>query len=369
MPYPYSFIEQWWGESLTPELQKRIQAAPVSHLQSFLYDLANEPDRLTYITPRPDGVLRPLIRPIRTQASEIIYSKSLTMTLNVLLYAHEAIIESPLDTVYPEAVPMQTAQLLSIKPLVDAGAIHLAWVDSRSRHPSNFSFEPFDTARLAVRNSYPELVSEIGADELDEMILEVLGIVRLADQLHNQANPLARDEYEFKVMTAMLRAAWINREYFDLASLARMSVPSLDGKIGDLVAIRQSEESFALWREALSRAIMELARIPDDRSDWRRDAAEIVYSELEPLRQKVIRSNSRSNALSALHRGESAMLIGGAGAVAGWAAGSSILSALASSGASIGIASAADYLRTLKARRGNKAILDLALAFKPDISP
>jgi hypothetical protein len=31
-PYPYSFIEQWWGGSLSPELQQRIEAAPKNQL-------------------------------------------------------------------------------------------------------------------------------------------------------------------------------------------------------------------------------------------------------------------------------------------------------------------------------------------------
>ena len=58
------------------------------------------------------------------------------------------------------------------------------------------------------------------------------------------------------------------------------------------------------------------------------------------------------------------MLIAGAGVAAGAAAGGKPLPALASSGVSTGIVAGRAYLRSLRERRANKAILDLALAFK-----
>jgi hypothetical protein len=364
--YPYSFIEQWWGESLTPELQKRIEAAPVEHLERFLSDNLNVGDQLMSISPRPDGALRPLLRPVGSRSLGVISSRSLSTALNILLYAHELVIDFPRLTITPQTFPVVTAQLLALKPLADIHAIHFGGIDSRARHPSLYSRRNVDRAEIAVRKSYPSLENEIGADRLGEAIFEVMGTIALSDEYSNRFNALARDELEFKIMTSVLRAAWADHAYFDLTALARMSVPNLQGKIGDLVAIRQSEESFSLWREALSRAIMRLAALPDDRVDWQRDATDVVYSELEPLRRNIILANSRSNALAALNKGMSAMLIGGAGVAAGWAAGGGPIPALASSGASIGIAAAADYLRKTKERRGNKALLDLALAFKTD---
>jgi hypothetical protein len=153
----------------------------------------------------------------------------------------------------------------------------------------------------------------LGVDALTKVVAEVLGIVKLADEPGNRANPLARDDVEFEVLTALLRDAWVDRTYFDLASLARMSVPHLDGRLSELVAIRKSEDSFALWREALSRALAQLVRIPEDDEDWQHDATDIIYAELEPLRKQVIRKNARSDALSTLNKGVSAMLIAGAG--------------------------------------------------------
>ena len=362
MPYPYSFIEQWWGESLTPELQKRIEAAPAGHLVSFMNDLHDENDGMREAGPKPDGTLRPLLRSGGRGVSEVI-----PIALNILLYAHEIIVDPP----WPENLkefPKTTALLLALKPLSDSGAIHFAAIDSRGRHPSYWRKSIADGADAIVRDAYPGLVEQVGPESFDFRLFDVLGTLSLADAFAGRANPLARDELEFKIMTAVLRAAWIDRTYFDLASLARMSIPNLNGKVADLVAVRQSDESFALWREALSRAVAQLTRLPEDLPDWQRDATEIIYSELEPLRQRLLRANSRSNALSVLKKGTSTLLIGGAGISAGWAVSGSAVPSLASSGASIGIASAVDYLRKLKERRSNKAVLDLALAFKADIT-
>jgi hypothetical protein len=186
----------------------------------------------------------------------------------------------------------------------------------------------------------------------------------LSDRLQNRVNPLALSETEFEILGAVLREAWIDRSYFTLTSLARMALPNLSANISELIAVRNSEESFALWREALSKAIVQLERIPDEDENWQRDATDIVFAELEPLREQIMRANSRSRTFSALQRGTSSMLIAGAGVLAGTAAGGKPLPALASSGASTGILAGAAYLKSLKERRVNKAILDLALAFK-----
>jgi hypothetical protein len=163
-------------------------------------------------------------------------------------------------------------------------------------------------ARGFARAQAAELEAQIGSNALDWIVFETLSTLSLADMLIGRANPLARDEFEFKVMTAVLRAAWIDRTYFDLSSLARMSIPNLNG------------------------------------------------------------ASSRSDALSVMRGGMSAMLTGGAGVAAGWATGSGAVTLLASSGASVGVACAADYLKKLQERRSNKAVLDLALAFKREIS-
>jgi len=263
-------------------------------------------------------------------------------------------------------VPRTTAHLLTIKPLVDAGVMHLAAVGSRSRHPSIRTYDAVEHASSVARRACPDLYESLGEHAFEGIVSEVVGLLEFSQAHPGFANPFARFEEEFVILAALLREAWTDRIYFDMTSLARISVPNLQGKSRDLIAVRQSEESFALWRDALSRAIMRLSIIPDDNTDWQRDAREVMAAELEPLVEKVLRDNARSRALATFKKGVSAMLIAGAGVSAGWATGGNITSGVAASGATTGVTYAASYLKSLKERRGNKAILDLALAFKTE---
>ena len=370
MPYPYSFIEEWWGESLSHELQQRIEAAPKKQLEIFRNDLDEVSDGILSMPPKPDGILRPalltpwsaLFTPWNARRAETV----LSMALNVLLYAHEIVIDSPLGNGNARDIPRETGWLLAIKPLVDNGIIQLGRIDSRQPwywHPSGLDR---NAARLesVIRQSYPEADTLLMQDDFTSAAFEVTRIMSLSDRLLDRINPLAHDETEFEILTKVLRDAWIDRTYFTLTSLARISLPHLDGKINELVAVRQSEESFAHWRDALSNAVAQLERIPDQDDNWQQDATDIIHAELEPVRQQVARANSSSRALSALRKGTSSMLIAGAGVLAGWASGGKPLPALASFGTSTGIVTGSAYLRSLKERRANKAILDLALAFK-----
>jgi hypothetical protein len=161
-PYPYSFIEEWWGESLNPDLQERIEAAPRSHLASFMHDLHLRSDRLMSIPPRQEGVLRPLLRPVRG-ARDILTAGSLSMAMNVLLYAHEVIIDSSfLFSDSPRRIPKATAQLLAIKPLADTDVIHIAAIDSRSRHPSLLGGGNIEAGLIAALKSNPGLYETLG---------------------------------------------------------------------------------------------------------------------------------------------------------------------------------------------------------------
>jgi hypothetical protein len=363
MPYPYSFIQEWWGESLSPELQQRIEAAPTNQLAIFWNDLDEVSDGISSMPPKPDGILRPALLSPWIANRRTATEASLSMALNILLYAHEIVVDSPLGDGDARDIPRETGWLLAIKPLVDTSIIQLGHIDSRSVYRSALER---NAARLegVIRQSYPEPDTLLTQHDFGYAAFEVTRIMALSDRLLDRINPLARSEIEFEILTAVLRDTWIDRTYFTLTSLARISVPHLDGKINELVTVRQSEESFAHWRDALSNAIAQLGRIPDQDDNWQQDATDIIHTELEPVRQEVARANSSSRALSALRKGTSSMLIAGAGVLAGWASGGKPLPALASSGVSTGIVTGSAYLRSLKERRANKAILDLALAFK-----
>src|SRR5215472_15542889 len=88
-----------------------------------------------------------------------------------------------------------------------------------------------------------------------------------------------------------------------------------------------------------------------------------VVGKLEPFRAKIARVCRRSSAPEMFRAGTSALVIGGRGSrrMGGWG---NLMTALASSGTSTSIASAAKYLTSLKKRRGNKAVVELAIAFR-----
>src|SRR5260370_42501878 len=98
MSYPYSFIEEWWGESLSPELQQRIETAPRKQLDIFKRDLYNVSDRILSIPPKADGILRPAFISLRGPDLRTAMKSSLSSALNVLLYAHEIVIDSMLGS-------------------------------------------------------------------------------------------------------------------------------------------------------------------------------------------------------------------------------------------------------------------------------
>jgi hypothetical protein len=178
---------------------------------------------------------------------------------------------------------------------------------------------------------------------------------------------MACNDYEYKMMTSLLHQAEVDRKFWTLATLTQMNVPQLQGKIDELVTIRRSDDTFNLWREALSTALVQVQRIPHDRDKWQEDANAVLFSELEPLRLKLQRAASKSPVLSAVYMGASKISIAGAGAMTGWAAGGTLTSTVASSTATTALESAVSYFRTAKARRQSKAVLDIALAFQPGL--
>ena len=215
-----------------------------------------------------------------------------------------------------------------LKPLADAGSLYIGHISSRSRHPSLNRLR-FDREQVinVFQTRFPDLSAELtakpgryGGNGLDETLIDVINVVRLAAWSQGRANAMACNDYEYKVMTSLLREAEVDRKYWTLATLTQMNVPRLQGKIDELVTIRRSDDAFNLWREALSTALVQIQRIPRDRDKWQEDANSVLFSELEPLRLKLQRAASKSPVLTAMHMGASKISIAGAGALSGWAA-------------------------------------------------
>jgi hypothetical protein len=169
MPYPYSFIEDWWGESLSPELQQRIKAAPKKQLAMFRDDLHGSSDGITKIPPRPDGILRPaLISPLGPDWRPVA-EWSLSTALNILLYAHEIVIDTPLGSDEVADIPLETGWLLAVKPLADAGIMRLGHIKSLSAHPSRLQ-PSIERIEAVIRQSNPEFDFHLAEGDLRRLM-------------------------------------------------------------------------------------------------------------------------------------------------------------------------------------------------------
>jgi hypothetical protein len=370
-PYPYNLIEEWWGEPLTAELRARIRAAPEAQVWDFMEDSMHTPDSFRASLPElPDGTLRPLLREdwlfgdFDRRTGEP-FSRLLLIGLNVLLYSQQIAMESPIHPNLDITGMLQVIDfLLDLKPLVDARVIYMGHVTSRTHHPSALRPTSIATIEAAV----PEIKQTFGCDDgtANTLVRDVMGLIEFTRGIGGRVNPMARSSIEYEVMAILMREAWRDRKFFDLTALASLAVPRIQGAVKELVAIRQSDEAFALWRQSLASAITQLNRIPVDDENWQEDANGIIYAELEPMRSKISRTVAKSPLLSSLQTGTSRMLLAGVGAVGGWTLGGGIPSALSTSAITLGLDGIAAYLRAVKERSVNQAILDLALLFRPD---
>jgi hypothetical protein len=106
---------------------------------------------------------------------------------------------------------------------------------------------------------------------------EINAAISLAD--HNRAQPLARTVLDEKVLSALLNQPIGDKRYGLLSTLGALKVPQMHGSIKTLVKIRKSDDQFAQWREHLSKALLNVAELPDTGAAAKQ-AANIVASEL-----------------------------------------------------------------------------------------
>jgi hypothetical protein len=111
--YPYDWIETFWGESLCPELNARIEAARAEHIAAFAQanDHINFDDPRYFVPPLeplpklPRGQLRPVM--VQSALLERCFAdgKQLMaeLTTAMLLYAHQAVLPDVSDLLTAES--------------------------------------------------------------------------------------------------------------------------------------------------------------------------------------------------------------------------------------------------------------------------
>jgi hypothetical protein len=257
--------------------------------------------------------------------------------------------------------------------------IHFFRFSMKLHHPSkSYGMTSVDPEQLKVLPDGPDLIREMNrlSDisrpyNMDLLIFQVkmaLGIsLVLAKDNPGRFNVLARSAEEAVLLPVGLYNAALSssdtRNIY-MARLAAMELPNLDGK--SIWSVRRSSDEFGEWRQALGVAMREISAISSDDEAWQAEARGIFESELRTVRDRLNRTTQKSSALSAARIGTINMAYSAVGALTGFTLGGNIKTALAGAASAKGTEVAVSYLRSLKARRRDKAVLDLALAFHTD---
>lgn len=430
---PYTFIWQWWGEELSDELILRVKAAPKTHIRAFLDDwgAASRLSRDLFksalaLPPLRAGTLRPLVRGYGIE--------SVSFSLSMSLYCHEVVLENPLgdfEGLRDFAIKAQPGDwtavfgtpagrspdneglvgafrdLLILKPLVNAGVIHLRvmpcyvdgkrfidWILSDGDETAQILFESagravgwdwldalddqtdqdlFESPKLLSvdRKAYARTTGGFGFISYPgpEIYFDMVWSFFLYSRSEGRGQLMIRDSVAAdRIRSALLRIGQVDDDLrgITMRKLAALSVPLLQRKIPDLMSIRASEDVFADWRRSLSLALAQVENIqPGDAQDWNRQASAIVHAELEPFRQAFQDVATKSPALRALQSGFASLGIEAIGAAAGAAVGGGASGAFTGLAAGKAANTLVSYLKALKERRSARALLDVAFMFNP----
>jgi hypothetical protein len=179
--------------------------------------------------------------------------------------------------------------------------------------------------------------------------------------------PLVRSRAESTVLQAMFELTATEMpdlRRIHLQKLASMTIPTLEIKVNELVAVRRHSEDFARWRTALSTALAQVQQLKEEDETWASQASAIVNSELEVVREQVQAEVERSPALASMRSGTAGFALAGLGSLVGSTVGGTrVLPALVGAGSAKIVETTANYVRSLRKRRRGRALLDLALTF------
>jgi hypothetical protein len=376
---PYQVFQEWWGEPIDAQMILRATNAPRSQIIEFLHFARGyKPGEIPALQP---GLLRPLV------LYNSFYDKTyptgpLGTAINLLLYAHEAIVEFSFGhPSKPErrAFEQVLRRLLDVKPLADLGVLKFLRVEpSRAHHPSRTDQHYVDVQDKDVpENAWERFTSSI--DKLDvlrdgfdyESAVFYLrcftgAALNLATRWPSRLQLLARSDAEQVLLEVAANRAgrsFIDLRRMQLTKIAGLAVPNYSLEIPGLVAIRQNEEAFAVWRSTLSSALDQVCQLPDSTEDWVREARGIVSAEMAPVRETLEKTTRRSPAMTSAKTGIRSLAFSAFGAAAGALAGDSFTAAIAGAAAGQAGELLVQYLAAAKERRQARAVLDLMLTF------
>jgi hypothetical protein len=360
----YTVIEQWWGESLDLEQADRIAGAPLDHISRFVEDTMDTTSprlakRALYEPPPPISAGRLRVE-ARIEPGPLITQNELWRGAQMLLYAHEALLVIPdLEQLFmftfndAARADLRTAlrHLVLIRPLVEQGIVHFA--------------DPGELGPSAERVFAAE--SRLFEDVRTPGALDVHRSVELAVRWPQLVTPLLHSAWAYDRAERILGYLWgqgkpSNRMRAQTASrLAVLRIPCFDEAfLADIVALRQSEEVFYDWRQALERA---LNMLPESHGQpLGPEDTEIVTAELEPVIERMERQVKSSGFISRLRVGATAFVLGAvpAGIPAAVTSGDVMTGLWTAAGA--GVTSTASVAMGARARRKRSSSQRAAIA-------
>lgn len=308
------------------------------------------------------GRLRPYIPPTDPRTGSWEFTDVIGRALNLLLYAHEVIIDDPAywmgfesgmraSEIDADETTRVVSSLVGVWDLVEDGSLH-----------------------MGDMNIHPMWDSPLGRDEafalgFTEADFDHWGYQQMAlEHWPGGTSPWFLSEQQSRSAENLLKWAGVvgaDRRVLQVPKLAALELPSLRLHTQDLVAVRRSSDTFGEWREHLGAALSQVELLPES-DRWQRDAHAIIVDELTPYAERVRVETKRSSALSASVIGMKQLAVAGIGTAVGGMAGgpaAATLAGLGGAGLATLVSGMSDWVKARREAGPNRAVLQLAMVF------
>lgn len=309
------------------------------------------------------GRLRPYVPAADLRTGSWEFADVLRRALNLLLFAHEVIIDDPSFWMgFELGVPISSQVDMDESARV-VGSLVEVWdlVEDGSLLMGDMNIHPMWDPPVGRDESV-----SLGSTEAE---FDHWGYQQMAlEHWPGRTSPWFLSEQQSRWAENLLQGAGVNgtdRRVLQIPKLAALELPTLKLHTEDLVAVRRNSDTFGEWRQQLRRALSQVELLPDG-DGWQRDAQAIIADELTPYAEKIRAETNRSGALSASVTGMKQLAIAGIGTAVGGLAGGSGGAALAGLGG-VGLATIvsgmSDWVGARHKVVPNRAVLQLAMVF------
>ncbi len=149
----------------------------------------------------------------------------------------------------------------------------------------------------------------------------------------------------------------------NVRKLTQLRLPSFGPDSRSLARVRENELEFAEWRQHLTVALRQFDLSDTASTKEIEQARQVLRDELEPLRLKLETLTKRSPALESLRVGTTDFGVSAIAALSGYLAGGNLPVALTTAGVAKGLDALVRYVQVYKARKKDRAILDLVVLY------